>query len=156
MTINDRNILNEFANKLMPDLQKASKRFAPSIESKIDDTGLEITASEHIWTLVYGRKPTRKGVSAGSPSVRELLLDWINEKGITPQANDKGKVPTLLQLSYAMSRTIHVHGDSLFRSGKKRDIFGAIFAQYRFDELFSKLEQNYFKSVNDGIDFKQK
>lgn len=57
--------------------------------------------------LEQGRPPTTRHAP---PPLQPSILDWIREKGITPRAGKNGKVPTDVQLSWAITRTIHKQG----------------------------------------------
>ena len=151
----DREILNQFAEMLLPEIKAVSKRFAPSVESEVKGSDLnltlEITASEHIITLIDGRKPTRSGAPAGNPNLQQILLEWIKNKGIAPRPNKNGIVPTLEQLSFAMSKSMHLHGDLLYQRGGGNDIFAPIINQNRIDSLFSMLQNNAYQKVTSQI-----
>lgn len=155
MTPQDRDILNQFANGIVPEIKAVSKRFAPTIESEVTDDSLIITANEHIWTLVYGRKPTSPGAKAGSPNLQQILYAWAKAKGITPLPNANGVTPTLLQVSFAMSKSMHLKGDLLYQSIKngaqKNDIFAPILSESRIESLLGVLEENYYKMLVNGI-----
>lgn len=151
MTPQDRDILNQFADNIVPEIKSVSKRFADSVESEITDNALIITANEHIWTLVYGRKPTSSGAKAGSPNLQQILFAWAKSKGITPKPNANGITPTLLQVSFAMAKSMHLKGDLLYQNGRKNDIFAPILSETRIDSLLGILEENYYKMLSNGI-----
>lgn len=155
----NREILEQFGNSLLPEIKAVSKRFAPSVESEVKGSDLnltlEITASEHIITLIDGRKPTRSGAPAGNPNLQQILLEWIKNKGIAPRPNKNGIVPTLESLSFAMSKSMHLRGDLLWQEygskGQSKDLFAPIINQNRIDSLFSMLQNNAYQKVTSDI-----
>jgi hypothetical protein len=151
----NREILEQFGQSLLPEIKAVSKRFAPSVESEVKGSDLhltlEITASEHIITLIDGRKPTRPNAPAGNPNLQQILLAWIKEKGIAPRADKNGRVPTLEQLSFAISKSMHMYGDLLWQRGGGNDIFAPIINQNRIDSLFSILQTSAYNKVTSEI-----
>jgi len=151
MTQNDRDILNQFASKVVPEIQAVSKRFAPTVESEITENSLIISADKHIMTLVYGRKPTSPTAKAGKPNLQQILFAWAKTKGITPRPNANGITPTLLQVSFAMAKSMHLKGDLLYQSGVKNDIFAPILSESRINSLLGVLEENYYQQILNSI-----
>jgi len=155
MNEKDRQLLNEFSETLLPEIKAVSKRFAPSVESEVKETAFGFTfsilASEHIITLIEGRKPTSSNAIPGRPNLQEILLQWIKDKGISPRPNEAGIVPSLKSLSFAMSKSMHKKGDLLWQRGGGNDIFENIITPKRINDLFSKLQENYFTTIESQI-----
>lgn len=157
MNQKDRQIFEQFAEIVIPEIKSVSKRFAPSVEHTIEETSFggsfAILASEYISTLIDGRRPTRQGAPAGSPNLQQILFAWIRSKGIVPRPNKNGIIPTLESLSFAMSRSMHEKGDLLFQpplSGGN-NIFDPILTRSRLENLFNTFEENYFFKVESEI-----
>lgn len=148
MALTDKQILEQFAKAIVPELKKVSKRFAPSIESDVTDKSLTITASPYIWTLIDGRPPTSSGAKKGSPTLQQIIRAWIDTKSITPRPNANGKIPTLEQLSWAISMSIHKNGDLLYQRGGGNNIFESIITQSRIDALLNQFSEKYYNEVN--------
>lgn len=79
-------------------------------------TAVEVTETELkiIYNLPFywqwledGRPPTTRH---NPPPLQPSILDWIREKGIQPKAGKNGKIPTIEQLSWAITRKIHQQG----------------------------------------------
>jgi len=136
-------ILEQFAGVLVPELKSVSGRFAPSIEAEIDSDGLTIYANEYITTLIDGRRPTSSGAKKGNPTLQQILLDWIESKGIQPRE----KTMTTIQLSWAMSKSMHQKGDLLWQRGGKNNRFGAIITKNRIDNLMNLLSDSYYSDL---------
>jgi len=144
----DKEILLQFAESLVPELKAVSGRFADSIESDVTDDTLEITASPYIRVLIDGRKPTSAGAKKGSLTLQQIILKWIGEKSITPKADSEGKIPTVEQLSWMISKSIHRHGTKLYQQGGGNRIFDSILSDARINSLMSMLGQNYQAQIS--------
>lgn len=155
MNQKDREILEQFSEMLLPEIKAVSKRFAPSVESEVKETPFGFTfsilASEHIITLIDGRKPTSANAVPGRPNLQQILLEWAKAKGISPRPNEKGVIPTMESLSFAMAKSMHKKGDLLFQRGGGNDIFANIITKSRIDSLFSLLQENYFTTIESQI-----
>lgn len=143
----DAEILQQFADKIVPELQAVSKRFAPSIEAVVDDTSLTIYASPFIRTLIDGRGPTSTNAKKGSPTLQQIIRAWIDERSITPYARPNGTIPTLDQLSWAISKSIHKKGDLLYQRGGGNNIFESILTDSRIDNLLNLFGQKYLTEI---------
>ena len=148
MALTDKEILQQFASALVPQIKKVSKRFAPSVASEVTDKTMVISASPYIMTLVDGRAPTSSGAKKGNPTLQQIIRAWIDTKSISPRPNANGKIPTLEQLSWAISKSIHKKGDLLYQRGGGNNIFDAIITQSRIDALLSQFSEKYYNEVN--------
>ena len=152
MALTDKEILQQFASALVPQIKKVSKRFAPSVESEVTDKTMVISASPYIMTLVDGRAPTSSGAKRGNPTLQQIIRAWIDTKSISPRPNANGKTPTLEQLSWAISKSIHLNGDLLYQrvkaGGQKNNIFEAIITKSRIDALLNQFSEKYYNEVN--------
>lgn len=144
---NDFEILQQFGQKIVPELKKVSKRFADSIEMEVEDDSLTITASPYIRTLIDGRPPTSPNAIKGNPTLQQIIRKWIDTKGIAPRPNQFGVIPTLDQLSWAISKSIHMYGDRLYQRGGGNDIFDGIITEDRIDSLLAILGENYYNRI---------
>lgn len=155
MTNEDRQVFEQFAEIVIPEIKAVSKRFAPSIEYTIEDNSFggsfTILASPYINTLIDGRRPTRANAPAGNPNLQQILFAWIKSKSIVPRPNKNGKVPTLESLSFAMSKSMHDHGDLLYQRGGGNNIFDPILTKQRLESLFNTFEENYFFKLESEI-----
>jgi hypothetical protein len=148
MSENTKEIFEQFAEKVVPELREVSKRFADSIEYVATENSLVITGDPHIGVLVNGRPPTSSNPEIGPKSLQQIILEWIPTKNITPQPDDRGRIPTVEQLSWAISKSIHMKGDLLYQRGGRSDIFDAILSQDRINSLLSLIGDRYFASVD--------
>ena len=144
----NKEIFEQFAQVVVPKLKEVSKRFADSIEYEATENMLLITGDEHIGVLVHGRPPTTSNPVIGPKSLQKLILEWIPTKSITPRALPSGRIPTVEQLSWAISKSIHMKGDLLYQRGGGADIFDAIISEDRINSLLSLIEDKYYTSVD--------
>lgn len=147
MSVNTVEIFKQFATDIVPELRKVSKRFADSIESEADEKHLTIFASPYISVLIDGRPPTRSGATKGSPTLQQIIRKWIDTKGIIPRERN-GQIPTLEQLSWAISKSIHMKGDLLYQRGGGNNIFDGIITESRIDNLLNLIGEKYFLEVS--------
>lgn len=147
MTLSDKEILSQFAKDIIPELQAVSKGFAPTITYDVTETTLEITASPYIRVLIDGRRPTREGASKGNPTLQQAILSWINRHSIKGRVNSKGIAPTAEQLSWAISKSIHMHGTKLYQQGGGNNIFDTIITSSRIENLVNLLTEKYIVEI---------
>ena len=140
-------ILQQFADVIVPEMKAVSKRFADSIEAEVTDTSLVINASPYINVLIDGRGPTRIGAPKGNPTLQQIIRKWIDEKGITPRIDKSGRLPTKDQLSWAISKSIHLYGDRLYQRGGGNNIYDSIITPQRIDNLLSLLADQYYTII---------
>jgi hypothetical protein len=140
-------ILQQFANVIVPEMKAVSKRFADSIEAEVTDTSLVITASPYINVLIDGRPPTSAGAKRGNPTLQQIIRKWIDDKGITPRIDKSGRLPTKDQLSWAISKSIHLYGDRLYQRGGGNNIYDSIITPQRIDNLLSLLADQYYTII---------
>ena len=151
----NKEILEQFAKDILPELQGVSKGFAPSISYEVGEDFLLITASPYIRVLIDGRAPTRAGAKKGSPTLQEAILSWIERHSITPRANKDGKIPTQEQLSWMISKSIHKYGTKLYQDiqngATPNNIFDTIITTERIDNLLNLLSERFaveIKAIN--------
>lgn len=149
-----KEILQQFVDKLVPEIQSVTKRFAPSIEAKVTDTTATIYGSKYISTLIDGRAPTSSNAKKGSPTLQQILFEWAKEKGINPKPDANGKIPTVEQMSWAMSISMHKKGDLLYQRGGGNNIFEDIITQQRIDNLLNLFEKKALNQVESLVKIK--
>jgi len=150
----DREILNQFAQSVVPEIQSVVGSFAPSIGYRIGESALTIDGHPHIGVLNYGRGPTRNGVGRSDPSLNEQIMAWIQRHNITPQERN-GKTITRETLGYLITKSIHENGTRLYqeikRGGKPRDVFGNIITESRIENLLSLLSTSYEQRLTSDL-----
>ena len=147
----DREILEQFARQVVPELQAISTSFGPTIRYGIGGTGLLIDGHPHIGVLMYGRGPTTSAAVRGNPPLHELILDWINRKNIRPKNEDPNKPMSSESLAFLITRSIHRNGTRLYQEIKRgaapRDVFGVVLTKDRIDNLLKLLSDNYEQRI---------
>lgn len=72
-----------------------------------DEVKILLYYADYGYYVDQGRFPTK---NSGSGELQRKIEDWIRVKGITPRPDSKGKLPTIKQLSFLISRKIHQEG----------------------------------------------
>jgi hypothetical protein len=114
---------------------------AVEVETKVTQVGLyenvksELRVPISLLVQETGRGPT-KTKTAGSPTLQEIILQWIQSRGIVP---NEAKM-TQEQLSFAMATKIHNEGNKFFRDSptgyKKSGIISDSVNEQRLDTTF--------------------
>lgn len=145
-------ILTGFAERTIAGIRSkipnVTGKMSQSLGYRIDDDGLTIFSSEKYFTVLEtGRGPTKEGSTAGSPTLRETILQWINNKGITPTDISKES------LSYLIARKIHEEGSLLYRQGGNSGVISDFINQQKIQEDLISLLTDEFRDyvVNEFI-----
>ncbi len=105
-----KEIIKQFGEQLVNDIKKAlpkaSGKTAASVVIDFQDNGFTISGNSSIGALINGRKPTSSGAKKGSPTLQESILEWVQTMSIQPRESNM----TQLQLSWAISNSIHKKG----------------------------------------------
>ncbi len=144
-------IFEQFAESLKKDIKLVTKRFSKTIESEVYETGFQITGSPYISTLIDGRQPTRPNAPKGNPTLQEAIYDWIKLKGIISYPDESGKVMDQKSLSWAISQSIHMHGDLLYQRGGGNDIFAPIINQARINAFSNSIGGVFAQSISSDV-----
>jgi hypothetical protein len=93
----------------------------------VDGNTIELWANDYLKYLVYGRPPTQND---GSGELRPAIERWMQSKGINGS-------------SYAISKSIHEHGTSIWRKwlGKDSGLLDEIFDPKTQEEYLNKINQ---------------
>ena len=149
--LTNKEIFDQFTNTIIPELKKVSGSLGSTMYAENTENSLTIYASPFISVLWKGRKPTSFGAKTGSPTLQQAILSWIKKKGITGKANKQGNVPTEEQLSWGISKSIHMHGTRLYQQGGKQNIFEPILTSNRIDNLLNLIGQRYYVQITNII-----
>lgn len=145
--VTNKEIFDQFTNTIIPELKKVSGSLGSTMYAENTENSLTIYASPFISVLWKGRKPTSMGAKTGTPTLQQAILSWIKKKGITGKANAQGNVPTEEQLSWGISKSIHMHGTKLYQQGGKTNIFEPILTSNRIDNLLNLIGQRYYVQI---------
>ncbi len=144
-------IIEQFGNKLLVDMQKAipsaTGETAESMFIKFfgttDTTGFAISGGEQIGAIIDGRKPTSAGASKSrGKTLREKVFEWIKALRIRPRESNM----TQLSLSWAISNHIHKHG---FKG--RGNIFAQVITKSRFDSLTKSILKSEALAFNSNL-----
>lgn len=80
-----------------------------SHDVELRDNGLSVVFNlpDYWYYIEEGRQPTQ---NPGDGTVLQRIRQWIDDKGIVPVPDAKGKIPTLDSLAYAITKKIHQVG----------------------------------------------
>lgn len=147
----NKEIFDQFTNTIIPELKKVSGSLGSTMYAENTENSLTIYASPFISVLWKGRRPTSSGAKTGSPTLQKSILSWIKKKGITGKANKQGNVPTSEQLSWGISKSIHLNGTRLYQQGGKSNIFEPILTTNRIDNLLNLIGQRYYVQITNIV-----
>jgi hypothetical protein len=154
----DKKTLEEFDKKLINDLRASldaagtttSGKTKASLKSDISLDSYKLYGRPFIYGLEYGRKKTSGG---GNGSLKGIILEWINLKGIIPR--DKISKETL---AFLIARKIHREGDLLHRTNqnyrkmkKPTGIINSVINDGRIQALSKRLILDFVQSAKTEI-----
>ena len=119
----------------------ASGAAAASIKYRLTDVGVDIVSvgepANYIRTLVTGRGPT---VGDGSGALRPRIREWLDQKQFIPEEDRDGA-------SYAITKSIHKKGTSLYQKGGNSDIFDALTSPEVMAEAATAMKQTILGTI---------
>lgn len=144
-------IINDFIKKVEDEIANNLRRYGYSRNNVRSENSKPESGTVFGWkwirTLEGGRGPTRPNAPKGSPTLREQIETWIDKRGVIWDGFTKK------QMAYVISRSIHKHGNKLFKevqAGKEpQNIFSGVITDKRVDDLikdYSSLQVLYTKS----------
>ena len=99
-------VRNKYQDNLIQENKIASGKLLNSVEYQVVQNGMVYEVQlrlEDYWKYVeYGTKPHLPPVSK--------ILEWVRVKPVIPRPNDNGKLPTPIQLAWAIAKTIEKEG----------------------------------------------
>lgn len=99
----------------------ASGRLVRELRVAVSETAtgyrLELFAPTYVLTLIYGRKP-------GKFPPLLAIEQWIQDKGIVPHPDAKGRTPSTKSLAYLIGRKIANKGNTVWQQGAPSTLFG--------------------------------
>jgi hypothetical protein len=90
----------------------ASGKSARSLRTEANPKSGKLYGVHYFTQQEYGRGPTKTDV-ASTPTLRERILSWLDDKGINPTDITKKS------LAFIIARKIHNEGNRLYRKLKK-------------------------------------
>lgn len=166
--LRDQLIVRDFANQVIEGIRNnittkdytgygASNntgKTAASIGYDWNGTTLQIWTTQYkaLVSLETGRPPTQGG--ATSPSLRDNIRIWIDQRGINPEGISRDS------LAYLISRKIHREGTIIWRKFGKQGKQTGVVSDYLTDDfidenLIAKLANFVFTEINERFAPKQ-
>lgn len=158
----DQIIVKEFADKLRADLLAsvdrsgvtASGNLSKSFRYELDPNKLRLFGAAYTEAVEVGRRPT---VNSGDGQLRRAIRRWIDQKGIIPKPDARGRAVSKDSLAYLISRKIHREGTRLF-SGvdsygrtKPTGIIQGVINDGRIDSLKKQLITSFVFQIKQEI-----
>ena len=126
---------------------KASGRFGQSLAVDVVQNENKITArltgNSYGYYMENGRGKTKGG---GDGSLRSIIRQWIDDKGIVP--HDK---ITKDSLSYLITRKIHEQGIKVPNAYNQGGVFSDVFTPKSIKDLADQIGADYLKTVSSDI-----
>lgn len=117
--------------------RKATGRTINAIREEHNETGFEIYGPKHVYTLIYGRGPT-KGGGSGSGSLLESIKEWIAAKGLSLNP-------------YAVTAKIHKRGTRLYiqiqRGGQPSKVLEDVFGNNYQKDLEERVKTSLYQGL---------
>lgn len=85
----------------------ALANFSYDVDMRENGLSVIFELPDYWYYIEEGRQPTR---NPGDGTVLQRIRQWIDDKGIVPVPGADGKVPTLDDLAYLITRRIHRYG----------------------------------------------
>jgi hypothetical protein len=115
----------------------ASGELASSVKYTVAGSVLTITARKYIGALEFGRKN-------GKRPPRQVIRDWIDEKGIVPNGISKDSLAFLIQ------RKIGEKGTTIFQQGGS-DLVSGIFNEALVDSIQKDFAQLIAAEISSDV-----
>lgn len=158
----DAKILQDFAVKIQTDLSRsvdrsgisASGNLARSFRYEIDPTRLRLFAASYVYTAEVGRKKTTNG---GNGVLKDVIRRWIDQKGIIPKPDAKGRAVSKDSLAFMIARKIHREGTLLnngtdfYGRSKPTGIIQGVINDGRIDSLKRELITSFVFQIKQGF-----
>lgn len=154
-----RKVLDEFGEELVLSVRAelmskgkvATGHLIDSLKYQISEQDDEVQVllyyADYFPFVDQGRQPTKNG---GSGELRSKIEDWIRVKGIVPKPDSKGKLPTIKQLSFLISRKIHNEG---FKGTPiLENVINALYLKYQY-RIQEALEDDYSELVLTKVEY---
>ena len=121
----------------------ASGNLIKAVRYEITDTAILIYAPSYVYTLIYGRKPTR---GTGNGSVKDSIRKWMDSKGISSTLSSEAEKN---QVAYLITRKIHREGNSiyLFSGSNNSGLLNNVLTE----ALKKEFNNKFTKDLKDGI-----
>ena len=129
---------NEYQDNLILHNRIASGDLLNSVEYVIDRDGYTYTVSLMLKDYWYFVENGRK---AGKWPPMDAILSWIKAKPVLPRPNAKGKLPTPLQLAFAIATKIGKEGTEGTQDLRKAT-----------DTIWDTFEDRLYEAIDEDVD----
>lgn len=141
--ITNKQIIDNWASDVIGDLIKnydllglrASGKFAKGLTFKSTSNRLIVYSEPHAIFMENGRGPSSGGKSSGR-SLKEIIRDWIDDRGITPKDISKDS------LAFLIARKIHRQGIQVPNKYNRGKVITSVLNDQRIDQLIDQIKDN--------------
>lgn len=158
----DKFVVERFAKSLTADLKQsvaasgvsASGNLENSFRFELTDRKLTVYAAKYAGAVEDGRKPTQQ---SGDGALRRAIRRWIDDKGIIPKPDNRGRAVSKDSLAYMIARKIHNEGTLLHRGTdyygrtKPTQIIRGVVNDGRIDDLKRALITSFVSSIKRNL-----
>lgn len=128
---------------------KASGSFGNSLATdlKVEPTKLTgvITGNDYGYFMQNGRRPTSGG-GGGGTSLRDMIRQWIDDKGLVPKDNISKD-----SLAFLIARKIHRDGITVPNPHNTGGVFSDVFTPQSFSDLIKICGSEFLKNVKSDV-----
>jgi len=145
-------LVSEMVSNLTRSGRRVTGKTIDSIKQSVSRTGFIIYAAHHILTLDTGRRPT-KSTTKGTPSLRDILLQWIKDRGIVPKVPDGKAIKDYHYrgLAYVMARKIHNEGNLIWRTQRPTGDILNVLSEKRIDAYIGTFSRKFMDSIRSEL-----
>jgi hypothetical protein len=106
-----------------------ARELEPQTIIEQDKYHAKMLGMDYTYYLEHGRGPSRKKGKGGGRSLREIIREWIDVKGIVPDGISKDS------LAFLIARKIHIQGIRVPNQFNRGGLVGNVITRSRVDEL---------------------
>lgn len=131
-------VIENYRNELKKEGHVASGQMIDNMKTNLKVSGtsikVDLEVADYFYYIENGRGPTNNG-NDGGPTLHDKIVDWLRDKGITPE--NERNLPTeqaLDSLAWAITTKIHQEGTSIYKKGGTHilaDIVSKTVAKYK-------------------------
>lgn len=114
---------------------KASGAYERELEYIVQGNKITMLGAYHSQFMESGRRKTEKGPGKGEGKLKDIILQWIEDKKITP----KGGI-TKKALAFLITRKIHKEGIKVPNAHNIGGVLSSVITDERIEDLLNQLE----------------
>jgi hypothetical protein len=124
-------------------IKASGKSMASLSVQNVTETGGELVGASYFHFQIYGRGPTKSGSGKGEP-LRVRLIQWIKDKGITPDGI------SIKSLAFLIARKIHQKGTDIFL-GERPGLYVFTIFDKQVKAFESEVQQTMYAKIREQL-----